>query len=404
MKKILIFRTGQLGDALIALPSLHAIYAESGVGELVLLYDRHIGKEYVVSEALFRGAPLFSDFWGYPVGYSRREKLFALWELLRLLLRIRRGGFDCVVHLEPELKTHPRLRRDKLFFRLAGIRKQVTTLEYRHPRSPVRPLEPLEHESDFFLRALGEQGFDVPRSGEGCMDLGLGEQENKEVRQWMAPLEGGRAELEDGRWKEDKKESETAGKGHQTPESPESQIASQLPSSNSHLLPPMAVGIGVGSKMQSKRWPLERYREVLQRLIESHNIQPVFFGGPEDAEAANALIEELGCGLNACGQLSLRGSARALQGCQFYLGNDTGTMHLAVASGIKCVAIFSARDVPGKWYPYGDGHFVHRIPVDCEGCLLYECHEEGRRCLMAIQPEEVYQSCVELLHHRHGSN
>lgn len=149
--------------------------------------------------------------------------------------------------------------------------------------------------------------------------------------------------------------------------------------------------------MQSKRWPLDRFRTVLRSLVEGHQIQPVFFGGPEDAEAADQLIAELGCGLNACGQLSLRASARALRDCRFYLGNDTGTMHLAVAAGIKCVAIFSARDVPGKWYPYGEGHKVHRVPVDCEGCMLYECHEQGRKCLMAIAPEAVYQSCLELL-------
>ena len=146
--------------------------------------------------------------------------------------------------------------------------------------------------------------------------------------------------------------------------------------------------------MQSKRWPLERYREVLRRLIDTHGVLPVFFGGGEDRNSADQMIAELGRGLNACGQLSLRGAARALQDCQFYLGNDTGTMHLAVAAGLKCVAIFPARANPAKWSPHGEGHIVHRVPVDCEGCMLLECYEQGLKCLKKISADEIYASCV----------
>jgi ADP-heptose:LPS heptosyltransferase len=219
------------------------------------------------------------------------------------------------------------------------------------------------------------------------MDLGLGEAESEEVQAWLR--QHGARSVEHGAW------SKEQGVG--SVEQGASNTLRPKPSAPSPTLPANSVGVGVGSKMQSKRWPLERFEEVLQQLIDSRDITPVFFGGPEDTEAAEQLIHKLGRGLNACGQLSLRGSARALQDCRFYLGNDTGTMHLAVAAGIKCVAIFSARDVPGKWYPYGEGHKVHRVPVDCEGCMLYECHEQGRKCLLAIQPEEVYNSCVELL-------
>lgn len=362
--KILVFRTGQLGDALVSVPAMHAIKVKYPRSRVDLLYDQHIGKSYVVSKELLNESHIFDNMVSYPIAYTVAEKLPTWWAILKLFFRIHRERYDLVVHLEPEMKIPSRLERDKLFFRLAGIRKQVTTLEYRRPRKSVRPLKPLEHESDFYLRALGEEDFDVPPQGQGCMDLGLDAQETEEVRTWL--------------------ESQASG----------------LKSQVSNLRSQKSVGVGVGSKMQSKRWSLERYQEVLSQLIASHDITPVFFGGPEDAEAAEQLIHKLGRGLNACGQLSLRGSARALQDCRFYLGNDTGTMHLAVAAGIKCVAVFSARDVPGKWYPYGEGHKVHRIPVDCEGCLLYECHEQGRKCLMAIQPEAVYQSCVELLTRR----
>ncbi|MCC5790902.1 MAG: glycosyltransferase family 9 protein [Opitutales bacterium] len=381
--KILVFRTGQLGDSLAAVPAIHAIHRTYPKANKTLLYDQHIGKSYVLSRALFAGSHLFDRFLPYPVPYQKRDKTLWPFHLFRLLWILRRQKFDLVIHLEPELKTPARLKRDKLFFRLAGIPRQVTTLPYRKPRSCQRPLQPLEHESDFYLRALGTQGFTVPPPGQGSYNLNLTPTEDKEVKSfWHAQKP-----------QTNNEEQRTKNKERRTNNEEQRTKNKQQPSTK-------LISVAIGSKMQSKRWPLERFAAVLTRLHREYGLTPLFLGGPEDAEASAHLIEKLGCGFNACGSLSLRGSARAMEGTHFYLGNDTGTMHLAVAVGLKCVAIFSARDVPGKWYPYGEGHKVHRIPVDCEGCLLYECHQQKRKCLTSIAAEDVFESCVEVMNDR----
>lgn len=359
MTRILIFRTGQLGDTLVVLPVLHAIRQHYVGAEVYHLYDTHLGKTYLMSRALLEGSGLIDGFIRYSIGYSFAGKIRAAFEKLFLLSQLRRLKFDLVIHLEPEVKTVRQHQRDRLFFQLAGVQDQKCCNDFRE--AVDREEGPMvEHESDFFLRALGGQGVSVPKVGKGCMDLGLSDVEDSELRTWLTSI-------------------------------------------NQEQLPKRSIAVGVGSKMQSKLWPTDRYQSVLRQLIENHQVEPIFFGGPSDAPIADELIRELGVGLNACGELSLRGSARALQECLFYLGNDTGTMHLAVAAGLKCVAIFSARDVPGRWYPYGEGHVVHRVAVDCQGCMLYECHEEGRKCLTAITVDEVYASCVKLLGANHPS-
>jgi ADP-heptose:LPS heptosyltransferase len=88
------------------------------------------------------------------------------------------------------------------------------------------------------------------------------------------------------------------------------------------------IGVGPGSKMPAKRWPEDRFREVVRELIEEFEIWPVVFGGAGDAPLGRRLISGWGRGFNAAGALSLRGSAAALQRCLFLLTNDTGTMHL----------------------------------------------------------------------------
>ncbi len=368
MHKILIFRVGQLGDSLVALPAIRAVQANYPGAKLSLLYDEHLGRSYVVSKALFEGSGLFVSYIGYPIGYSFLEKIKAFFALFRLSFRLRRSGYNLVVHLEPEVKTPLRSLRDRWFFRLSGIPRQIQTVSSRLSRVSDKPLPAIEHESDFFLRAIKAQGLQVPPPGQGSMCLGLGESESEEVRAWF-------------------ESQPSILKLHPACFNPEPSVLYSL----------SAVGIGVGSKMQAKRWPLERFEALIRRLVEQYGIYPVYFGGLEDAAHARELIEKIGVGANACGGLSLRGAIRALEGCLFYVGNDTGTMHMAVAAGIRCIGIFSARDVPGKWYPYGNGHAVHRVPVECEGCMLQTCVTEERRCLTAISVEDVFASCAKFL-------
>ena len=83
--------------------------------------------------------------------------------------------------------------------------------------------------------------------------------------------------------------------------------------------------------------------------------------------------------------------------CRLYLGNDTGTMHLAAAAGTRCVAVFSSKDWPGIWYPYGTGHRVLRTAVECDGCRLTECIERRMECILSIAVEDVYRAAADLL-------
>jgi ADP-heptose:LPS heptosyltransferase len=77
----------------------------------------------------------------------------------------------------------------------------------------------------------------------------------------------------------------------------------------------------------------------------------------------------------------------ALQRCLAYVGNDAGTMHLAGMVGIPCVGLFSARDYPGQWEPYGEGHVILRHETECAGCMRTVCPYDNR-CLDLISVDE----------------
>lgn len=86
----------------------------------------------------------------------------------------------------------------------------------------------------------------------------------------------------------------------------------------------------------SKRWPLEKFREVA-RLLK----MPVrWCAGPEEPLEDAVRIEnlyELGCWL---------------AGARLYIGNDSGISHLAAAVGTPTIVIFGPTD-PAVWAPRG---------------------------------------------------
>src|SRR2546423_14441835 len=103
--KILVFRIGQLGDTLVALPAIWAIRRHFKNASLTLLCDYHPGKGYVLDPDLLTGTGIFDSFELYPVGGCGWDRLMRPFHLLGLLRRLRKQRFDMVVYLAPSLRS-----------------------------------------------------------------------------------------------------------------------------------------------------------------------------------------------------------------------------------------------------------------------------------------------------------
>ena len=82
--------------------------------------------------------------------------------------------------------------------------------------------------------------------------------------------------------------------------------------------------------------------------------------------------------------------------CYCYIGNDTGTAHLAATAGLKCAILYSAHSLPkGAWHPVGDGHLFIRKDISCAGCGKDVCPKgEISPCMELIRPEEVVEKVI----------
>lgn len=342
---ILVFRVGQLGDTLVSLPAIHAIRQRHPRSRLILLTERQDAAGYVSSWDVLGPTGWFADLVFYRPARGFFSRLFTL---LRLAWRLRRLGCETVYDLAPE-RTSTQSRRDRVFFGwFAGIHDYRGGGYLAKPGKDTGGLLPrIEPEWKRLLRVVGvdaKSDFLLPVPGA----------DRRMAHERLARL--------------------------------------GLPAGVRLL------GVGAGSKMSSKIWPLERFREVGLRLLRDHpDIVLLVVGGRDDAERGDTLCRAWGSRAhNLAGELSPYGSAEVLRQCLAYLGNDTGVMHLAGMVGTPCVGLFSARDYPGQWEPYGEGHVVLRHETDCAGCMLDVCPYENR-CLGQITAAEVMQSLEAIL-------
>lgn len=356
LKRILVFRTGHLGDTLVAVPAFWALRNAFPSAEIAYLSSADpANPQYVSARDVLPSHGLFDEWISYPNLSSGVADIEAL---LGLALKLRRKRFDAVFYLMTRYRTARQIDRDRLFFRLAGIRNIIGAefiKKHNLPFEIPRPIPRIEKEGAFLLRLLREKGI-VESDREFHPDLALTGEERTEARSWM---------------------SSTGVTKNGGP----------------------LIAIGPGSKWDSKVWDEDRYADVVGRLIATHDVFPVIFGGPEDREKGERLIASWGRGANAAGELNVRKAAAALSECALYLGNDTGTMHLAASVETTCVAMFSAVDWVGRFEPFGSQHILFRRSVECEGCHSPMClnREHRNKCLDLIAADDVYEACVSVL-------
>lgn len=345
---IFISRSGLLGDTLVAIPSLVAVRAAYPGAHLVYVGELVPGAKYISPEEVLGGAGLVDEFLYFHSGGFRWTGLMSLLRLVGETLR-RRPSLVII------LEAPGRYTRKTRFFRWLGC--TVVPAGKNFFASAPQPTKP----SRELVAPISEQLLQVvdhlPRRRSGLTApssrLPLRADAAPAVDAWIA-------------------RTRAAGR--------------------------RILGLGIWSNMPSKRWPLDRYQELIHRLqVADPRIFPVVLGAHEERAHGLALVKAWGSGAVAAGDFTIQQSAHLLARCTLYVGNDTGTMHLAAAVGTPCVAIFSARDQPGKWHPYGSNNVVLRKNPPCAGCLLRECNEYQLRCLTEISVDEVFAACARLL-------
>ena len=167
------------------------------------------------------------------------------------------------------------------------------------------------------------------------------------------------------------------------------------------LVPAGGVSWGVGAPF--RRWSVEGFAAVGDRLAESHHARVLLFGEAADTSTCQAVARLMTRPtVDVSGQTTLGQFIGLLRRLHLVICNDGGPLHLAVSQGVKTVSIFGPVDprVYGPYAPASDHRVVCRRDLLCRPCYhqfkLPPCPYE-RACLTQIGADEVVEACAELL-------
>jgi len=158
----------------------------------------------------------------------------------------------------------------------------------------------------------------------------------------------------------------------------------------------LRIGVCAGAEYgPAKRWPLERFAEVVNDISAEHaQVHWQLFGAPGEAEMGVKLSGMLKAPHdNLVGKTRLSELITKLRACHLLLTNDTGTMHLAAALGVPTVSIFGST-CPVATGPLGEHHIVIQHPVPCSPCFKRECPLGHLDCLNKLEPQRVLDACL----------
>ncbi|MHB0871380.1 MAG: glycosyltransferase family 9 protein [Chloroflexota bacterium] len=359
MNRILVVKLAGIGDLLTAYPALEALrqrYPHAEISALVTpqteLLMRRSG---LVDRVIALDKYLFDD----AGGFLRPKALLAL---ARLARQLRGHSFDAIVLLH-HLVTWSGVAKYALLTVASGVPLSVGLddgrgrfLKLAYPDQGFGGL----HEVDYWLKVVGLLGaiHERPR-----VKLSWGLQEEGYAAEAWQQLGLGRGEV----------------------------VAALHP--------------GSGGYSPVRRWDPHGFAVVAGALVED-GLVPLVVAGPGEEDLATQVAAEVGPGVRVLqGAPTPLHLAATLSRCRLFVGNDSGVMHVALASGVPVVAIFglSNHRAWGPYDPDGEMSRVVRVELPCSPCLYrgqglglrYGCGDP--QCLKQVAPAMVISAARDLL-------
>lgn len=351
---MLIFLLGSLGDTLVALPALHLVARRFPASQRRVLTDRSAHPKAASMATVLEGTGLVHDYFWFPAPSEGRSRLGPMLALAR---QIRAWKPDVLIYMHEQRGLKIAIR-DATFFRLIGIRRVIGIPLTRdlQRRGYDEQTGLFEHRSEYLARSLAELG-DAELALRSSWDLNISRAEHTQAAAAIGGL-------------------------------------SQCPG---------VLAMSIGTKADANDWGDANWRGLLENLCgQLPGWGLLALGAPVERERTSALLSSWsGPTLNLCGTLSVRESGAVLQRASLFVGHDSGPMHLAAAVGTLCAAVFSARNLPGIWFPHGTDHTVFYKRTECAGCQLTNCVTFKKKCITSVTVEEVSISVMRMLEKRH---
>ena len=340
-QRLIIFRPGALGDTLVAVPVIWALRSKFPDARIGYLSEEHAKSSVIAASDVAGLIPAIDETYRYIPSMGWRAKLRDVHS------KIMPQQKDILVYLCYQRTSVFEVLRDWIFFTLIGFRHFIGFNEALRDVARGNVSDSTEAEYARLFRIVSSSGICLGRSIRGELHTD---------NEWGERF-----------WRENKLGASTV------------------------------IAVCPGSKMQSKRWPVERYAQVISELEKCAQLSFVIIGDNNDRDIEECICRKTTSKVISAIGTTLLQTSTILSRVKMYIGNDTGPMHMAALHGVPCVAIFSARDRQNKWHPWGGNHIILRKEIECSGCMLQTCFASPPECLLKIDVGLVIESVKRIL-------
>jgi ADP-heptose:LPS heptosyltransferase len=168
------------------------------------------------------------------------------------------------------------------------------------------------------------------------------------------------------------------------------------------------LALAPGANWLGKTWPLERFSRVAMRLLDPQGPMKggrlMVLGGPEEQKLAKGLRDVVMRSqfINLTEDTDILTAFACLKRARLFIGNDSGTMHLAAAAGAPTLGLFGPSDEQ-LYGPWGENTRVARGPRSYEQIRAVDPGFGQALChMMDLTVETVGAAAEELLAATHG--
>jgi ADP-heptose:LPS heptosyltransferase len=167
----------------------------------------------------------------------------------------------------------------------------------------------------------------------------------------------------------------------------------------------IAVNPNASKLITIRKWPLERYAELVGRLLDDPRNACVITGLASDAEDARVIVDRVNNGrlVDLTGKTSLRELIDLYNVADLLVTNDSGPAHFAALTNID-VVVFFGPETPRLYKPLTDRCTVIYSDYACSPCVSAFNQRRSvctnNRCLKHIPVDEVYATIAAVLERR----
>jgi lipopolysaccharide heptosyltransferase I len=136
-----------------------------------------------------------------------------------------------------------------------------------------------------------------------------------------------------------------------------------------------------GTNWPTKRWPAERFAELVEPLRKRLGLASVVAGGPD----AMPIAQQMPGVTNVVGRTTLPQLVALLERGSLVVANDSGPMHIAAALGRPLVTLFGPTN-PVRTGPYARDDTVLRLAIPCSPCYSRTCAHQSCLRWLGVEP------------------